>query len=594
MKHVYGSHIRLIAAAHMLVRRLLLLFLGLLVASCDSGDGLVRTGNDASLSSLSFSGVTLDPEFSPSETDYTAAVRFPFKSTLVTATTTDVNSSVSVNGNLVASGSASDPIALDEGGNTVSVNVTAEDKSTTQTYTIAVDRQSASEFAQKTYLKVITRDVENWFGFQLALSADGQTLAAGDPLEWGGATGVNGDETDLSADSAGAAYVFTRDSAGQWIQQAYVKASNTDADDWFGYSVALSADGSTLAASAMLEGSAATGVNGDQSNNDAPQSGAVYVYVRDGAGIWTQQAYLKASNTDSFDNFGRYVALSDDGATLAVVADSEASAATGVNGDETDNTAPYSGAVYIFTRHSGGVWTQQVYIKASGTGSDFALRGPIGLSDDGTTLAVIGSHSGTNVAYIFSRDSGSTWNQQTHLMPSNSEDGFYVPRVVLSGDGATLAMGRSWDDSAATGVNGDETDNSAWSSGAVYVFKRDSLDAWTQQAYVKASNTDAGDQFGAFIALSADGAMLVVGAPSEDSAATGINGDDSDNSAQNSGAVFVFTRDSHEVWRQRAYLKTSSGEPLQFLGSGLALSADGTILAANAEGDPGAVYFFEL
>ncbi|MCA3154152.1 MAG: hypothetical protein ING30_03810, partial [Burkholderiales bacterium] len=54
--------------------------------------------------------------------------------------------------------------------------------------------------------------------------------------------------------------------------------SNTGASDFFGYSVALSADGNTLAVGAAFEASNATGVNGDQTNNSASASGAVYLY----------------------------------------------------------------------------------------------------------------------------------------------------------------------------------------------------------------------------------------------------------------------------------------------------------------------------
>jgi hypothetical protein len=64
---------------------------------------------------------------------------------------------------------------------------------------------------------------------------------------------------------------------------------------------------------------------------------------------------------------------------------------------------------------------------------------------------------------------------------------------------------------------------------------------WSQQAYLKASNTSTSDFFGYFfgysVALSDD--TLAVGAPFEDSNATGVNGDQSSNSALDSGAVYV-------------------------------------------------------
>ena len=128
----------------------------------------------------------------------------------------------------------------------------------------------------------------------------------------------------------------------QDFEEAYLKSSNTDSGDSFGWSVSLSGD--TLAVGAYTEGSGATGVNGDQTDNNASASGAVYVFTRSN-GVWSQQAYLKPSNTDAFDYFGRSVSLSSD--TLAVGAYREDSGATGVNGDQTDNNASNSGAVFV-------------------------------------------------------------------------------------------------------------------------------------------------------------------------------------------------------------------------------------------------------
>jgi cysteine-rich repeat protein len=100
----------------------------------------------------------------------------------------------------------------------------------------------------------------------------------------------------------------------------YFKASNTGANDALGRSVALSGDGNTLAVGAWFEDSSATGIGGDQASDTAGNAGAVYVFARNG-GVWTQQAYVKASNTGADDHFGWSVALSGDGRTLAVGAD---------------------------------------------------------------------------------------------------------------------------------------------------------------------------------------------------------------------------------------------------------------------------------
>ena len=81
---------------------------------------------------------------------------------------------------------------------------------------------------------------------------------------------------------------------GSAVQQAYLKASNTGAGDCFGCSVAVSGD--TVVVGADGEDSSATGVNGNQATTAPTDSGAAYVFVRSGT-TWTQQAYLKASNT---------------------------------------------------------------------------------------------------------------------------------------------------------------------------------------------------------------------------------------------------------------------------------------------------------
>src|SRR5206468_7200875 len=120
----------------------------------------------------------------------------------------------------------------------------------------------------------------------------------------------------------------------------------------FGASVALAADGNILAIGATGESSALAGVSAGAVNeatagSGAPTSGVVYVLTRS-VTTWSQQAYVKASNTEANDNFGRSVALSGDGNTLAVGTYIEASAATGIGGSQTNNSAAFAGAVYLY------------------------------------------------------------------------------------------------------------------------------------------------------------------------------------------------------------------------------------------------------
>lgn len=437
------------------------------------------------------------------------------------------------------------------------------------------------------YLKASNTGANDAFGWSIALSGD--TLVVGAYLEDSNATGVNGNQANNSATNAGAAYVFVR-TGETWTQQAYLKASNAGLGDGFGYSVAISGD--TIVVGSINEDSAATGVNGNQANNSALGAGAAYVFVRSGA-TWSQQAYLKASNTNSNDFFGYSVAVSGD--TLVVAAHLEDSAATGTNGNQTDNTATNAGAAYVFVR-TGETWNQQAYLKASNTDAEDVFGFWVAISGD--TLAISGwnedsAATGVNGAqtdnsspdsgavYGFVR-SGGGWSQQAYLKASNTgtNDAFGIC-LALSGD--TLVVAASGEDGSATGVNGNQADDSAVNSGAAYVFVRDG-ENWSQQAYLKASNTQAFDLFARSVAISGD--MLVVGAVGEDSAATGVNGNQTDNSASFSGAAYVFKRNGG-IWSQEAYLKASNTGQSDGFGISVAIFGD-TILGSASQEDSAA------
>jgi hypothetical protein len=448
------------------------------------------------------------------------------------------------------------------------------------------------------YIKASNTGAGDVFGSSTALSIDGNTLAVGARAEDSNATGMGGDQTDNSANFSGAVYIFKRSANGLWSQEAYIKPSNTGANDFFGCSLSLSSDGNTLAVGALGEASNATGINGNQLDNSVDLAGAVYVFVR-ASGVWSQQSYIKASNTDQQDNFGKSVTLSADGNTLAVGASSESSNATGIGGNQFDNSAQDSGAVYVFTR-AGNLWSQQAYVKASNTGAFNYFGYSVSLSGDGNTLAVgaLGESSnatGINgnqfdnsadragAVYVFVRNSG-VWSQEAYIKASNTgrQDGF-GSSVSLSGDGNTLAVGAGAEDSESVGVGGNQADNSAQDAGAVYVFVRTGS-VWSQQSYIKASNTAAHDVFGYTVALSADGNTLAVAAAGESSGALGIGGDQGDNSVFASGAVYLFKR-TNATWSQQSYIKATNTGAIDEFGQSLSLNVDGSILVVGADGE---------
>jgi hypothetical protein len=236
-------------------------------------------------------------------------------------------------------------------------------------------QRSGSAWSQQAYVKAFNTDASDYFGWSVGISSD--TVVVGAPGEDSGATGINGG-SDETTSSAGAAYVFVR-SGGNWSQQAFLKAGNAGYEDSFGYSVAVSGD--IVIAGAPLEASSSTGSN-SQANEDAPGAGAAYVFVRN-AGLWSQEAYLKAHNPGMADQFGRSVAAS--GNLVAAGAPGEDSSLGGVNRVPNDDAAS-AGAAYVFLRGAATEWTQRAYLKAGNAGANDNFGHSVALSAD-TLLA---------------------------------------------------------------------------------------------------------------------------------------------------------------------------------------------------------------
>jgi len=437
------------------------------------------------------------------------------------------------------------------------------------------------------YFKASNPEASDNFGKRVALSADGSTLAVSALDEDSAATGINGNESDNSASGSGAVYVYSRDGTGNWAKEAYLKPDAGIVD--FGHSLDLSTDGSTLA------------VGSGKYTADY----RVYIFVRDSSGTWSEQNFLVGTGTDYGDDFGWSVSLSGDGNKLAIGSPREDSSAKGLNGDYLDNTADQSGAVFIYSRDHIG-WSQEAYLKASNTDIGDLFGYSVALSTDASTLAVgaLYERSGATgvdgdqldngtadagAVYVF-RATGTpgVWYQEAYIKASNT--GFshgFGDFLDISVNGNTLAVAAPYEGSSATGVNGDDTDNSAPASGAVYVFDRASLGSWSQTAYLKASNTDSGDNFGYGVALAETGDLLAVGAHSEEGWDTGVGGDQSSNSRTEAGAAYVFSRDSGGLWQQTAYLKASNTGDYDNFGARLDLSSDGSLLAIGAFGEDG-------
>jgi hypothetical protein len=237
------------------------------------------------------------------------------------------------------------------------------------------------------------------FGGRVALSADGDTALVGGSGDSGG---------------AGAAWVFRR-SGATWVQEGpRLTPSDAAGLSHFGVRVALSGDGGT----ALIAGW-----------NDSGNRGAVWAFVRGGAG-WVQQGpKLTASDESGAGAFGSALALSADGSTALVAAQDDAAG---------------TGAMWTFAR-TGGSWAQVgPKLTVTDGSSPGGFGRSIGLSADGAT-AIVGATSpagGAGAAWVFVR-TGAGWAQQAPKMTGRDEagGGLFGRSVAITPDGGTALVG---------------------------------------------------------------------------------------------------------------------------------------------------------
>jgi len=373
---------------------------------------------------------------------------------------------------------------------------------------------------------------------QALLASDGEP---GDYL--GHSVSVSGDTAVIGAygdeNHTGAAYVFIRNGEGNWTEKSKLKASDGTPGDNFGESVAVANDTVIIGA--------------PQRDDSGSESGAAYVFARDGDGNWKEQAKLLASDGAAYAFFGGAVAVADGTALIGA--------------SEANHQGPSSGAAYVFTGDDAG-WTEvDKLVPDDGSAGDYFGQS-IAVSGD---TAVIGAYQAdangpsSGAAYVFARE-GDGWAEQVKLVSSDGGPGDYFGySVAVSED--TVIVGAARD-----GNN---------SSGAAYVFIRDGSN-WTNGPKLLASDGKVGDHFGNAAAVSGD--MVVIGA----------NGNDA--TGPRSGAAYIFARDAGGGWSEMAKVPTKNEVIAgSELGTAVTLTGDtaviGAPLADNANGsDAGAAY----
>jgi uncharacterized protein (TIGR03437 family) len=422
------------------------------------------------------------------------------------------------------------------------------------------------------------------FGSSIAISGD--TVVIGAPFDDSG-TNVN----------QGSAYVFVRSGTG-WTQQQKLTASDGEATDRFGNSVAVSGDTVFVGASFDVIGA-------------NPSQGSVHVFVRSGT-VWSFQQKLTADDGEKFDFFGISIAVSGDTVVVGAAIDN-----IGANIEQ--------GSAYVFAR-SGAIWSFQQKLTADDGAADNHFGNAVAISGDtmiiGAVRNDVNGNTNQRAAYIFVR-SGTVWLNQQKLMADDGAEGdLFGISVALHGNTALI------------GAHGDDI-GAVENQGSAYLFSRSGA-IWTQRQKLTARDGAADDFFGQAVALGRDiaiagaigtdigvnmnqGALYLFGCSYvEQQTLTGAGGAASDNfgaavsidgdtavvgapfddvgTASDQGSAFVFVRNG-TAWTQAAQVFANDGAAGDQFGHSVAISGDYIVIGAHGKNingnlDQGAAYVF--
>jgi hypothetical protein len=276
------------------------------------------------------------------------------------------------NGSTLVVGAAGEESLM--GGSSANPN----DNSGSNVGAVYVFSRTNSFWTQRNYLKANSPDSWDMFGFSVDISGDGNFIVAGAIGEKGYTAVVNGDESNNDAPAAGAAYVFER-SGDQYVQRAYLKASDTLSDgagdiQQFGSAVAINANGSVVAVS-----------KADFYSESSDGLGGVYVFSRSGS-LWSQTQYLEHSNPQPYqNNFGGALAFDREGSYLAIAATGQPSTATGVLGLNSGSLT--QGGTFVFSK-VGESYVQSAYLWPLEYTPSFRFASKVAVSGDGRVMAV--------------------------------------------------------------------------------------------------------------------------------------------------------------------------------------------------------------
>jgi hypothetical protein len=216
----------------------------------------------------------------------------------------------------------------------------------------------------------------------------------------------------------GQAYIFTFSSTtSKWLQTAILSAPSPTNYDQFGFSVAIDGD------------YAMAGTPQDDEN--ASNSGSVFVYKKNLSGVWSYSAICTASDYELSAYFGCAIAMADPYAVIGAR-----------NADYSGIAA--GGGAYVFKR-SGSSWSQLARLSVSGIAMNDHFGKSAAISSNGQYI-VVGSPDDSNgsglvrdgSAYVY-KLVGSTWVQVQKLRAKDAASYDHFGSAVAI-DGNTIAI----------------------------------------------------------------------------------------------------------------------------------------------------------
>ncbi|MBQ4805752.1 T9SS type A sorting domain-containing protein [Aquimarina sp. MMG015] len=352
------------------------------------------------------------------------------------------------------------------------------------------------------------RSADDFYGGRIAISQNYMLV------------GVPSSDTDSNGtnllNDAGSAYVYNKDSNGEWVELIKLAASDRESGDSFGGAVAM--NDNYLVISAPFEDDDVSG------QNTLDFAGAVYLYERSDNDVWMEVQKIIPDDRVFSHVFGASVAIEDDFIFVGASGNNE--------------------GVYVFKRENNGVWNQVQKIVSSEPGNNDDFGASIVVSDD---YMVVGApvededSNGGNVkvdagaAFVYKKDGPENWTFLQKIVPNDRDQGDTFGLSIGINENI-LVVGSHQEDHSIDG------NNFLNDSGSVYVFEKDIDGLWNETQKVVASDRESGDWFGLNLSISDE--YFVVGAIREDHDIDGTN------VLNDSGSVYVFEKDINGLWSQ--------------------------------------------